>query len=117
MLKTLTSFIAVAVLGWSGLSQAEEELKVKITTNLGVIEAKLFYKEAPNTVSNFVELARKGFFAEEDAGYNKDSTEFLHTENVLLIDKNKHIRGLYKGTLSLDMQHLITDINILKKEN
>ena len=63
------------------------------------------------------ELARKAFFAEEDAGYNKDSTEFLHTENVLLIDKNKHIRGLYKGTLPLDMQHLITDINILKKEN
>lgn len=61
-------------------------------------------------------LARKAYFAEEDAGFNKDSTEFLHTENVLLIDKNKHIRGLYKGTLPLDMQHLITDISILEKE-
>ncbi len=61
-------------------------------------------------------LARTGYFAEEDAGYNKDSTEFLHTENVVLIDKNKHIRGLYKGTLRLDMLHLITEIKILKRE-
>lgn len=40
----------------------EKDLKVKITTDMGVIEAKLFYKEVPNTVSNFVELARKGFY-------------------------------------------------------
>lgn len=40
----------------------DQELKVKITTTLGVIEAKLFHKEAPNTVANFVELARKGFY-------------------------------------------------------
>lgn len=40
----------------------EQELKVKFTTTMGVVEAKLFYKEAPKTVSNFVELARKGFY-------------------------------------------------------
>jgi protein SCO1/2 len=61
-------------------------------------------------------LARQGYFAEEDAGYNKDSTEFLHTENVLLIDGNKHIRGIYKGTLPLDMDHIASDIAILEKE-
>lgn len=61
-------------------------------------------------------LARKGYFAEEDAGYNKDSTAFLHTENVVLIDGKKRIRGLYKGTLPLDMQHIIADIRILRKE-
>jgi len=36
-------------------------------------------------------IARQGYFAEEDAGYNKDSTEFLHTENVVLIDKNNNL--------------------------
>lgn len=61
-------------------------------------------------------LARQGYFAEEDAGFNKDSTEFLHTENVVLIDRNRHIRGLYKGTLRLDMQHLISDIELIRKE-
>lgn len=40
----------------------DKELKVKFTTTKGVVEAKLFYKEAPNTVANFVELVRKGFY-------------------------------------------------------
>jgi cyclophilin family peptidyl-prolyl cis-trans isomerase len=40
----------------------EKELKVKITTTMGVIEAKLFPHQAPQTVSNFVTLARKGFY-------------------------------------------------------
>jgi len=39
-----------------------KELKVKITTTMGVIEAKLFHDKAPKTVANFVELARKGFY-------------------------------------------------------
>lgn len=40
----------------------DQELRAKFTTTEGVFEAKLFYKEAPMTVSNFVELARKGFY-------------------------------------------------------
>ena len=40
-------------------------------------------------------LARKSYFAEEELGFTKDSTEFLHTEHILLIDKNKRIRGIY----------------------
>ena len=40
----------------------DQELRAKFTTNEGVFEAKLFYKEAPLTVSNFVELGRKGFY-------------------------------------------------------
>ncbi len=37
-------------------------VKVRITTTLGVIEADLYGKEAPRTVSNFVTLAQKGFY-------------------------------------------------------
>jgi peptidyl-prolyl cis-trans isomerase A (cyclophilin A) len=40
----------------------DQELRAKFTTTEGVFEAKLFYKEAPITVSNFVELSRKGFY-------------------------------------------------------
>lgn len=61
-------------------------------------------------------LARTSYFAEEDLGFTKDSTEFLHTEHVLLIDKTKRIRGIYNGTLKLDIEQLITDIKILSKE-
>lgn len=63
------------------------------------------------------DLARKSYFAEEDLGFTKDSTDFLHTEHVLLIDKNKRIRGIYNGTLKLESEQLIKDIKSLKEEN
>jgi cyclophilin family peptidyl-prolyl cis-trans isomerase len=40
----------------------DQELRAKFTTTEGTFEAKLFYKEAPKTVANFVELSRKGFY-------------------------------------------------------
>jgi protein SCO1 len=61
-------------------------------------------------------LARTSYFAEEDLGFTKDSTEFLHTEHFLLIDKTKRIRGIYNGTLQLEIDQLIQDINTLLKE-
>ncbi|MEM8969995.1 MAG: SCO family protein [Bacteroidota bacterium] len=62
------------------------------------------------------QLARQSYFAEEDLGYTKDSTEFLHTEHFILVDQNRRIRGIYNGTLALDIQQLITDIHSLKAE-
>ena len=51
------------MVGASTAGAAEsKELKFKITTNQGVMEGKLFYDKAPQTVSNFVTLARKGFY-------------------------------------------------------
>lgn len=61
-------------------------------------------------------LARQSYFAEEDLGFTKDSTQFLHTEHVLLVDKTKRIRGIYNGTLELEAQQLIKDITELIKE-
>lgn len=61
-------------------------------------------------------LARKSYFAEEDIGFSKDSTEFLHTEHIILVDKTKRIRGIYNGTLELEMQQMLDDIKTLEKE-
>lgn len=61
-------------------------------------------------------LARKSYFAEEDIGFSKDSTEFLHTEHFILVDKTKRIRGIYNGTLALEMQQMLDDIKTLEKE-
>jgi protein SCO1/2 len=61
-------------------------------------------------------LARQSYFAEEDLGFTRDSTEFLHTEHVLLVDKNKRIRGIYNGTLQLEAEQLIEDIKTLTKQ-
>ena len=61
-------------------------------------------------------MARQAYFAEEEPGFQKDTTEFLHTEHLLLIDKHKHIRGIYNGTLPLDADRLISDITVLLQE-
>ena len=62
-------------------------------------------------------LARKSYFAEEELGLNKSSNEFLHTEMVFLIDKNSHIRGIYNGTIKLEIKRLLEDIAILKNNS
>lgn len=66
--------------------------------------------------SKIYKLARQSYFAEEKIGYTKDSLEFLHTEHLLLIDKDLRIRGIYNGTIKGEMYQLITDIEKLKNE-
>ncbi|MFT7251057.1 MAG: protein SCO1/2 [Flavobacterium sp.] len=62
------------------------------------------------------DLGRKSYFVEEDLGKEKTEDDFLHTENFVLIDKNKYIRGIYNGLNSNDINQLIADIKTLKKE-
>ena len=69
------------------------------------------------TRNEIYDLARRSYFAEEQLGFSKDSTDFLHTEHVLLVDKTGRIRGIYNGTLEMDMDQLKEDIFQLKKEN
>ncbi|MBU3009960.1 SCO family protein [Polaribacter vadi] len=61
-------------------------------------------------------IARTSYFADEDFKKTKDESEFIHTENFILVDKKGRIRGVYNGTLSLDVQRLKRHIEILKKE-
>ncbi|MCF8715567.1 SCO family protein [Joostella atrarenae] len=61
-------------------------------------------------------LGRKSYFVEEDLGIKKSDDEFLHTENFVLIDKERHIRGIYNGLNRASIQQLILDIKALKKE-
>ncbi len=61
-------------------------------------------------------LGRNYYFVEEDLGVEKDTNDFLHTENFLLIDKNKHIRGIYNGLNKTSINQLIADVKTLKKE-
>lgn len=61
-------------------------------------------------------LGRKDYFVEEDLGLTKKDDDFLHTENFVLIDKNRHIRGIYNGLNKTSINQLIADIKTLKKE-
>ena len=42
--------------------------------------------------------------------------DMIHTENFVLVDPDKRIRGYYDGTDSTAMQDLLEDINTLKEE-
>ena len=63
------------------------------------------------------ELGRDHYFVENDLSVPKNIDDFLHTENFLLIDKNKHIRGIYNGLNRASMAQLIVDVKSLEKEN
>lgn len=63
------------------------------------------------------DLGRHAYFAEEDLGLDKTEDDFLHTENFILIDKNRHIRGIYNGLNKASVQQLIADVKTLQKEN
>ena len=59
------------------------------------------------------ELARKSYLAVEDSNFNE--FDMIHTENFMLIDKEKQIRGFYDGTNSEEIKRLLKDIEILKQ--
>ena len=61
-------------------------------------------------------MGRNHYFVENDLGEVKNVDDFLHTENFVLIDKNKHIRGIYNGLNKTDVQQLIADVKTLKEE-
>jgi protein SCO1 len=64
------------------------------------------------TKNNLYYMARNGYFvtAIEATGGEED---FIHSEKVMLIDKNGHIRGYYEGTDGKDIQRLIRDARLL----
>lgn len=62
------------------------------------------------------ELARKSYFAVVDEGDGGEQ-DFIHTENFILVDKKRQIRGYYDGTDAEEMVQLISDIKLLQQEN
>ena len=61
-------------------------------------------------------LARKSYFAcldEGDGGYQ----DFVHTENVVLVDTQGRLRGFYDGTREEEISLLYQDLTRLIKEN
>lgn len=62
-------------------------------------------------------LGRASYFVEEDLGLEKSSDEFLHTENLVLIDQNRRIRGIYNGLKKAAVAQLIEDIKVLKEKS
>ncbi|MEZ4791609.1 MAG: SCO family protein [Flavobacteriales bacterium] len=60
-------------------------------------------------------LARKSYFAAIDEG-DGGPDDFVHTENFVLVDPQRRIRGFYDGTSAADVDRLIADIAKLLNE-
>lgn len=69
------------------------------------------------STKNIYDLAKKQYFAGDTVGFYQTGNEFLHTENFILLDKQQRIRGVYNGTLLVEIERIKEDINILKQEN
>jgi len=80
----------------------------------GVIDSKWNITTGPK--KHIYELARKSYFAVLDEG-DGGLQDFIHTENFVLVDKKKQIRGYYDGTDDEDIKRLISDIKLLQEQS
>ena len=61
------------------------------------------------------DMARNSYFVTAMPG-DGGADDFIHSEQMVLVDKEKRIRGFYDGTDYGEMTRLIDEINVLKKE-
>jgi protein SCO1 len=79
----------------------------------GVVDSK--WNLVTGDKKQIYELARKSYLAVKTVG-DGGPFDMVHTENFMLIDKKRQIRGFYDGTNPDDINRLLEDIKILKKE-
>ncbi|WBU90958.1 SCO family protein [Cellulophaga omnivescoria] len=82
----------------------------KYAVNKGVIDSK--WNLVTGDRKEIYDLARKSYMAAKTDLNNPYS--MVHTENFVLVDKEKRIRGTYDGTNAKEIKELLEDIRILK---
>nr|WP_299382579.1 SCO family protein [Allomuricauda sp.] len=60
------------------------------------------------------QLARKSYLAVKTDG-DGGPFDMIHTENFILVDKEKRIRGFYDGTNKEEIEKLLVDLEILRE--
>ncbi|WP_019671208.1 SCO family protein [Eudoraea adriatica] len=83
----------------------------KYALEKGVIDKK--WNLVTGNKKHIYELARKSYLAVKDDG-DGGPFDMIHTENFILIDKERRIRGTYDGTSKEDMDKLLQDLEVLK---
>ncbi|MEM0933102.1 MAG: SCO family protein [Bacteroidota bacterium] len=87
-----------------------EQLK-KYALEKGVVDDK--WNLVTGDKRQIYELARKSYLAVKTDG-DGGPYDMIHTENFILVDKERRIRGFYDGTNSEDMEKLLGDLKILR---
>lgn len=85
----------------------------KYAIEKGVIDKK--WNLATGDKKQIYNLARKSYLAVKTDG-DGGPYDMIHTENFILVDKKKRIRGFYDGTKNEEIERLIADLQILKSE-
>lgn len=80
----------------------------------GVIDSK--WNITTGDKRHIYDLARKNYFVVLDEG-DGGLQDFIHTENFVLVDAKRRIRGFYDGTNLEEVSQLIEDIKLLQGEN
>lgn len=84
----------------------------KYAVEKGVIDKK--WNLVTGDKKQIYELARKSYFAVTNDG-DGGPFDMIHTENFILVDKERRIRGFYDGTDRESISKLLDDIKILKE--
>ena len=79
----------------------------------GVIDSK--WNLLTGNKKEIYELARKSYLAVKTDGDGEEH-DMIHTENFILVDPEKRIRGFYDGTDINAMDELLSDIKVLQME-
>jgi len=79
----------------------------------GVIDEK--WNLVTGDKKHIYDLARKSYLASKSNG-DGGPYDMIHTENFVLVDKEKRIRGFYDGTDAEAIENLMHDIKVLKRE-
>ena len=87
-----------------------EQLK-KYALEKNVIDSK--WNLVTGNKKDIYNLARTSYLVAKTNG-DGGIYAMIHTENFVLVDKEKRIRGFYDGTNSKEMDQLLNDIKILK---
>lgn len=76
------------------------------------------WKFVTGSKKDIYEIAYKGYMlnAVEDTTATDIQNQFLHDNHLILVDKEKHIRGIYDGTLLSDVNKLVDDIKLLQAD-
>ena len=90
-----------------------EDVLKKYAIEKGVMDDK--WNLVTGDKEQIYNLARKSYLVAEDVGESR-FFDMIHTENFVLIDPQRRIRGFYDGTDLESIDQLIVDIKILKKE-
>ena len=90
-----------------------KEVLKKYSLEKGVIDSK--WNLVTGDKKQIYNLARKSYLVAEDIE-ESELFEMIHTENFVLVDPERRIRGFYDGTDQESMNALIYDIKVLKKE-